>query len=138
MSFRKGGTRNLGEGASLTCQWDSASECNSEDYLIGCGLGFRIRVSICPKPGLRGFQEGEGALHCVPQGLPPGPNPLLGLLNSLSAQEPWSVSASPHPPACAIAESGERKLVHSAEHLSPVPDKETAVCGTRGLRGDWG
>ena len=28
--------------------------------------------------------------------------------------------------------------MHRAEHLSPVPDKETAACGTIGLRGGWG
>lgn len=50
-------------------------ECNSKDYLIGCGLSFRIKVWHLPKTWVRGFLEGEGTLIVFLRIFPQGPTP---------------------------------------------------------------
>lgn len=86
-----------------------------------------------------GFLEGEGPLTLVPRISPSWVSELPSSLAALAR----SVLASP---ACAIARSGERKLVNcvggggrgeraGADYLSLVSDGETEVCVNVGLRG---
>lgn len=75
MSFREGGAPGIWGRGFANLPMGLRLECNSEDYLIGCGLGFRIRVWHLPKTWVRGFQEREGALIVFPRVFPQGPTP---------------------------------------------------------------
>lgn len=75
MSFREGGAPGTWGRGFANLPMGLRLECNSEDYLIGCGLGFRIRVWHLPKTWVRGFQEREGALIVFPRVFPQGPTP---------------------------------------------------------------
>lgn len=71
-------------------------ECNSKDYLIGCGLGFRIKVWHLPKPGPGVFWRGRGPSLCSP-GSSHTVQHRPGSLSSVEYQETWPVPASLHP-----------------------------------------
>ena len=66
------GTGNLGR-VFASLPMGLRLECNSKDYLIGCGLGFRIKVWHLPKTWVRGFLEGEGVLIVFPWVFPLAP-----------------------------------------------------------------
>lgn len=75
MSFREGGAPGAWGRGFANLPMTLRLECNSKDYLIGCGLGFRIKVWHLPKTWVRGFQEGKGALIVFPRVFPQGPTP---------------------------------------------------------------
>ena len=95
MSFREGGAPGTWGRGFANLPMTLRLECNSKDYLIGCGLSFRIKVWHLPKTGLEVFRRGKGHSLCSP-GSSPRAQPPPRSLNSLSAQEPRSVPTSSH------------------------------------------
>ena len=71
-------------------------ECSSKDYLIGCGLGFRIKEWHLPKNWVGDFLKGEGTFIVAPRISPLGPTPswiseLLVGLGALAQSVPVSL-----------------------------------------------
>lgn len=132
----KAGTGNLGRGFPSR-PIGLRFECSPKDYLIGCGLGFRIKVWHLPKNwvGAGGVGNTRG-----PQDLPGSAQPSWVSESPVSSAALARACLSPSP-ACASAGSGERKLVNccggnrvGSEFLSPVLALETEVCENVGLR----